>query len=251
MFLAAVAGFAQNGANPFDHPPADSDKALRARISEFFQYHVTGEYRKAESLVAEDTKDLYYNGNKPKYFSFEIQRIDYSENYTRAKATVLAEFIINSPGFGRPMKFPVPSYWKLENGQWWWYVDQKMLLETPFGTRNPADLKGPQGPLPTAANIPVTADFAMGKVKADKSSVSLKQGEPAEVSFSNGSTGFMSVSIFGTTPGIQVTPERADLKAGAKATFKLKAVDGAKPASAVNFKVDPTGELLPIQVTSK
>jgi hypothetical protein len=247
LLLAAAAGFAQNGANPFDRPPADVDKALRARISEFFQCHITGEYRKAEALVAEDTKDLYYNGNKPKYFSFEILRIDYSENYTRAKATVLAELVINSPGFGGPQKFPVPSYWKLESGEWRWYVDQSMLLATPFGTRDPADLKGARGPFPSAMNIPTTPDFAMNKIKADKTSIALKPGESADVSFSNSATGFMTISVYVRTPGIEVKPERADVKPGGKATFTLKAVEGAA-ASVVNLKVDQTGELLPIQI---
>jgi hypothetical protein len=247
LCFAAAAGFAQNGVNPFDHPPADVDKALRARIAEFFQCHVTGEYRKAEALVAEDTKDWYYNGNKPKYFSFEILQIAYSENYTRAKATVLTEQMINSPGFDRPQKFPIPSYWKFENGLWFWYIEKSTLLVTPFGTRNEADLKGMLGPPPSAANIPTTPDFAMNKIKADKTSIALKPGESADVSFSNSATGFMSVSVYTRTPGIEVKPERADVKPGGKATFTLKAVGGAA-SSVVSLRVDQTGELIPIQI---
>src|SRR5690349_19556011 len=55
--LAAVA-FAQNPADPFNRPPAGVDQALRARIHEFFQYHVTQEFRKAEKVVAEDSQDF-------------------------------------------------------------------------------------------------------------------------------------------------------------------------------------------------
>jgi len=36
--------------------PADVDKALRARVSQFFQYHVDGDFRKAYDIVAEDTR---------------------------------------------------------------------------------------------------------------------------------------------------------------------------------------------------
>jgi hypothetical protein len=252
LLLAAAAGFAQDGANPFDRPPADVDKALRAHISEFFQCHITGEYRKAEALVAEDTKDLYYNGNKPKYYSFEILRIDYSENYTKAKATVLAEMLINAPGFDRPHKFPIPSYWKMENGEWRWYVDQSQLLDTPFGRRKETDLKGLQGPIPSALNIPTTIDFAMNKVKPDKSSVALKRGESAEVSFSNNATGFVGVALYTPIPGLEVSPARVDVKPGGKASFTLKVAAGANvsteaPAS-VTFKVEQTGELIPVEV---
>src|SRR5271154_2298631 len=85
--FAAVA-FAQNPADLFNRAPADVDQALRARITEFFHYHVSGEPRKAEELVAEDTKDYFYNNNKPHYISFEIGKIDYSDGYTKAKAMV-------------------------------------------------------------------------------------------------------------------------------------------------------------------
>jgi hypothetical protein len=252
LLLAAAAGFAQERANPFDRPPADVDKALRAHISEFFQCHITGEYRKAEALVAEDTKDLYYNGNKPKYYSFEILRIDYSENYTKAKATVLAEMLINAPGFDRPHKFPIPSYWKLEKGEWRWYVDQSQILDTPFGRRKESDLSGIRGPFPSAANIPTTIDFAMNKVKPDKSSLALKRGESAEVSFSNSATGAVRVALYTPVPGLEVSPARADVQPGGKASFTVKVAADAKPStgvpSTVTFRVEQTGELIPVEV---
>ena len=133
LFPLAAALFAQNGADPFNKPPADVDKALRERITEFYQDHVTGEFRKAEQLVAEDTQDFFYNTNKPRYDSFEIARIDYSDNFTRARASVLCEQNVLMPGFGGKFKVPTPSTWKLENGKWFWYVDQSTLNVTPFG----------------------------------------------------------------------------------------------------------------------
>src|ERR1039457_5201786 len=87
----ATVSFAQDAGDAFNKPPADVDKALRARIAELFDLHVKGEFRKAETLVAQDTKDLYYNSNKTKYLSFEIGRIQYSDNFTRAQASVLCE----------------------------------------------------------------------------------------------------------------------------------------------------------------
>src|SRR5437867_11092042 len=89
--LALFAGVvcAQNPSDLFNKPPAKVDKALRARIAEFYTDHVKQEFRKAEGLVADDTKNFFYSQNKPAYLSFEISRIDYSENFSRAKATVL------------------------------------------------------------------------------------------------------------------------------------------------------------------
>ena len=58
---------------------------MRARIQEFFDLHVKTQYRKAEELVAEDTKDYFYTHDKPTYLSCEITKIDYSENFTKAE----------------------------------------------------------------------------------------------------------------------------------------------------------------------
>src|SRR5947209_2362825 len=113
LALAAAAVLLAQGDNPFNRPPAAVDEALRARITEFYQLHVKGDFRHAEALVAEDTKDFFYTHNKPKYLSFEISRIDYSENFTRAKVTVLCEQYVMMPGFAdKPLKVPTPSTWK-------------------------------------------------------------------------------------------------------------------------------------------
>src|SRR5437868_2594034 len=73
LALFAAICLAQN--NPFNKPPADVDAALRARITEFYDYHVKGQFRKADELVAEDTKEYYFESRKPQYLSFEISRI--------------------------------------------------------------------------------------------------------------------------------------------------------------------------------
>ncbi|MBZ5580803.1 MAG: hypothetical protein LAQ30_01120 [Acidobacteriia bacterium] len=225
-------------------PPPDVDKALRARIAEFYQYHVDAQYRKAESLVAEDTKDFFYTANKPKYLSFVIQSIAYSDDFTKAKAVVLCEQYLAMPIFaGRPMKVPTPSTWKLEDGKWYWYVDPASLRVTPFGTSVSAPAPA-AGSLPA---IPTTAEFALNKVKADKSSLSLKPGESGEVTFSNSAPGRMTVALEDKVPGIEVTPGSVQMNQGEKAAFKLKVLDGAKSA-VVSFKVEQTAEILPVRV---
>src|ERR1035438_7631535 len=89
--LFAALAFGQPN-DPFQpRPPKEVDAALRARVQEFFDLHVKGQFRKAEELVAGDTKDFFYSGNKPKYVSFEISRIDYSADFTRAKVLVMCE----------------------------------------------------------------------------------------------------------------------------------------------------------------
>src|SRR5437763_1984007 len=98
LALFAASLFAQAD-DPFNRPPADVDRALRARIQEFYQFHIKGDFRHAEALVAEDTKDFFYSANKTKYLSAEISRIQYSDNFTKAKATILCEQYVMIPSF--------------------------------------------------------------------------------------------------------------------------------------------------------
>ena len=77
ILLLPLAAFAQT-------PPPDVDQALRARVTEFFQAHVDGAFRKAFEIVAEDTKDYYFATEKVRFKSFKIVDIKYSDNFTKA-----------------------------------------------------------------------------------------------------------------------------------------------------------------------
>ena len=245
LVLFASALFAQ-GDDPFNRPPAAVDQALRARIQEFYQYHVKGDFRHAEELVAEDTKDFYYSHNKPQYLSAEIKRIDYSDQFTKAKATVVIEQYVMLPGFAdKPAKVPIPSTWKLVEGKWYWYVNPESMRDSPFGKMTAG--KGPAAPsLPV---IPANADFLMTQVQLNKRSVTLKPGESDTVMIANGAPGVMNISLT-QLPGVEVELDRRSLNSGEKATLTLKA--GDKPTTGViNVRVDQTGQLLPVRVEVK
>ncbi len=248
--LFAAFAFAQ-GNDPFKpKPPADVDAALRARVQAFFDLHVQGQFRKAEELVAEDTKDFFYTRNKPKYLSCEISRIDYTDNFTKANALVICEQYIMMPGFAdHPMKVPTPSAWILENGKWCWYVDQDALRNTPWGRMSPGPYptKDPAPP-PALPNISTSPDFLYKQIQLDKDSVRLKAGESAEVTISNGAPGPMSVSLPAALPGIEAKIDKPTMSAGGKAVLTLRAAKGAK-SGVLNVQVVQTMHLLPIQIT--
>jgi len=246
LAAGAVACFAQTPADLFNKPPAEVDQALRSRISEFYQDHIDSKFRQAEALVAEDTKDYFYTANKPKYVGFEIQRIEYSEGFTRAKAVVLCEQYVMIPGFtDKPLKVPTPSTWKLVDGLWFWYVDGDALRQTPFGAMKP----GPGGSSGLPA-VPAPKDmvFIFTQVKADKQMVSFKHGESAEVTFTNAAQGPMSISLIGALPGIDVKLDHMNMNAGEKAVLTLKAAATAK-SGVLSVRVDQTNQVIPIQVT--
>ncbi|HJZ95679.1 MAG TPA: hypothetical protein VKE70_04190 [Candidatus Solibacter sp.] len=250
VILAAIAAAQDN--NPFNKPAPDVDAALRARIKEFYDYHVRGEFRKADALVAEDTKDYYFNGNKPKYLSYEISRIDYFENFTKAKAVIMCEMYVMMPGFNdKPMKMPTPSAWKLEDGKWYWYVDQKELRNTPFGpmTPGPPAKTGQSGP-PPAANLPninMSADFLFKQVQVNKEELEIGAGDSAEVTFANTAPGTMDLVVFTAPDGIDARLDKSSLASNQKTALKIKTSIDAKPG-VLQIRVEQTGQLIPIQI---
>jgi hypothetical protein len=246
------AAFAVAQANdPFKpKPPATVDAALRARVSEFFDLHIKGQFRKAEELVAEDTKDFFYSGNKPKYLSCDLNRIDYSDNFTKANVVMVCEMYIMMPGFAdRPMKVPTPSAWKLVDGKWYWWVDQDALRNTPWGrmTAGPYPTKGAATPPPPLAALP-TADSLFKQIQLDKSVIRMKAGESAEVTISNSAPGPASLSLLDSLPGLEAKLDKPTLPAGGKAVLTLRAAKGAK-SGVLNLQVEQTSQLLPIQIT--
>jgi hypothetical protein len=236
-------------------PPPGVDEALRARINQFYQLQVDAKYRQAESLVAEDTKDFYYAAGKPKYLSFEISQIIYSDNFTRAKAVTLCEEHILVLGFAdKPIKAPIRSTWKLVDGEWFYYVDPDSLGQTPIGLKSPnAGVKGNGAPpgmpagMPTAEQIQKMLEQVNTLVKVDKDAVDLKPGETAKVTIINASSGFMSVVIQTALDGLDVTPERLELKAQGNAVLTLRATATAKSGS-LTLQVEQTNQVIPIQV---
>jgi len=243
---------AQDPADLFHKPPAGVDQALRARVSEFFDLHVKGQFRHAEALVAEDSKDLFYNGNKPQYLSFEIGKITYNADFTHAQVIVNCEQRIAVPGFeNRPMKLPTLSMWKLEDGKWCWYIDQSQLRRTPFGTMmapERADSNGGGAAAPIGSVPTMEQFFAM--FKADKNAVDLQPGGSAQVVISNDSPGTMSVQLLGSLSGIETKFDRTNVKSGEKATLTLHAGPKAQSGT-LEVRINPIGKLLPVQVSVK
>ncbi|HXK04654.1 MAG TPA: hypothetical protein VMS37_19785 [Verrucomicrobiae bacterium] len=252
LLFAFLAG-AQD--NPFNKPPADVDAALRARIKEFYDLHVQGKFRQADELVAEDTKDYYFNSGKPKYLSYEISRIDYFDNFTRAKAVIMCEMYVMMPGFtDKPIKMPTPSAWKLENGKWYWFVDQEALRDTPFGHMTPGPMPARPGqsqpPVTNPAAINMSPDFLFKQVKANKEEVSLAAGESTEVLVANSAPGSMGVTVLVAPAGIDAKLDKTSIGSNETAVLTIKAAKEAKPG-VVNLQVDQTGQVITIQIKLK
>jgi hypothetical protein len=248
--LAAVIAGAQNN-NPFNKPPADVDAALRERIKEFYDLHVKAQFRKADELVAEDTKDYYFESKKPQYLSYEISRIDYFENFTKAKAVIMCEMYVMMPGFNdKPMKMPTPSAWKMENGKWYWYVDQAELRNSPFGPMKGGPQVGAGQPAPQLGNINMNADFLLEQIKANKNEIEIWPGDSDDVLLVNTAPGMMTLSLLALPDGIEAKLDKVNLQSKETATLKIKTAKDAQ-AGVVTVQVEQTGQRVPVQVKLK
>jgi hypothetical protein len=204
LLLLPMLVFAQEQA------PPEVDQELRARVNGFYQNFVEDSFspRKGEPFVAEDTKDYFYNAAKMKYISYQLGKITYSDNFTKAVVVVIGKMERMIAAQKMVVDWPQDTHWKIENGKWCWYYHPEDFPVTPMGGKNP--------PVPTekepktAAVIPknsspeamreagstVLKQQAMG---VDKSTVTFSANQPAstEVVFTNGADGEIQIGLDG------------------------------------------------------
>jgi hypothetical protein len=254
LVIATAALWAQNVPQKGPDPPPDVDKALRARVNEFCELHKQGKFRQAEQMVADDTKDYFYNSGKPRYVSYQLQSITYNQDFTKATAMVICEHYLPAPGFqGKTVKLLTPFNWKIENGQWMWYVDKDAMLMTPFGkmtlaprTGEPAAPPAPGTPQPPP--IPTTVGQFFNLVKADKTELSLKPGASDKVVISNGTPGVVGLEIVQQIPGVAAKLDAAYYPTGGQAVLTVHA--GPQVSSGVIIlRVKPIGPRISIKVS--
>jgi len=192
--------------------PPEVDQALRARVTEFMQLHVDGNFRKAYDMVAEDTKEDYFNSGKARLVSFKINDIKFTDNFTRATVSATISKTISVMGTNLLMPMPSNSTWKIENGKWVWYNDAQAAWVTPLGPAGAPQGAGAAGNGNDAA-VTLPKDFddkavaaaarsILQQVSLDKKEITLGAGQASEekVVFHNGMTGSVQVEL--TVPEI-------------------------------------------------
>jgi hypothetical protein len=256
LLLLALTLPAQTPPQNLDKPPQDVDDALRARIKQFYDYHVARKYRQAEQLICEESKDDFYVLSKPELENFRIGNIEYSDQFTKAKVVIVGAMPVLLPmAGGKIMDMPFASYWKIEKGIWCWYYNKEASRHTPFGdVKAPEDSKPGTGPtaLPAMPNISIGA--LQSALKMDRTSVELVDGKPQSIKVTNTLPGPASLSItcsykpFAET-GITAVFDRKDLKGNETAVLTLS-VDSHTPTGIVplQISVSPTNQILDLTV---
>jgi hypothetical protein len=232
---------------------AKAEAALRARVEQFYQLQVDKKFRQAEALVAEDSKDEYYDGAKQDIRSFEIQKIELQNDNTRAVVTLKRKVVLKSALIG-PQQFEMPllSRWKVESGQWVWYIDPATVGQTPFGQmKKPSPEEIKRAPLPPPADRMNVANLRK-QVTADRNSVALDASNPDQtVTFTNRMPGSITLEL--TQPqlaDVSVELEKSNLKAGETSALRFHRTGPAKSSGVVLVLVNPLNETIEIPVQS-
>ena len=149
-----AAALAQSPAELFEKAPPQVDEALRARVTRFYQAHVEGKFRVADQYVAEDSKDAFFSADKRRFGGFEITRISYSDSFAKARVVTTVDDEFVNPLGRYAVKMPLTTLWKLDQGEWFWYVvPSDGPKETPFGKMKAGE-GGRQGKLEGIVSFP-------------------------------------------------------------------------------------------------
>ena len=210
--------------NLFASAPPDVDQALKARIAKFYQFFVAGKFRQADALVAEDSKDIFFAAEKRRFQDFSIGSITYSDNFTTAVAVVSCGTDQSFMGQKFPIKLPLTSFWKLEDGEWYWYVippDQQKTYHTPGGDmpRPPtAEEQSAASNNQSQASIirpQISPEQLMKAVQLDREMLTFDSSKASKQEIHMTNTLGGPVSVSATTPikGLKITPAKRELDA--------------------------------------
>lgn len=237
---------AQSPADLFSKAPPEIDNALRERMTKFYQAHVDGKFRIADQMVSEDSKDIFFEADKRRCRSFEIVKITYAENFTRAKAVVTCDTEVLLPPKGlMRVTMPVASAWRNESGTWFWYVESRDNV-SPFGAMKAGEGDGavqiPKGP--SAEDV-----RKMIEVSESEFRVSPDEGLTREIKVTNNMPGTVQLTLEPVkATDIVASFDRKELKPKESATLTVQFTPDKtrrrtpRTSEEVHFSVMPTNQ---------
>jgi hypothetical protein len=148
------------------------------------------------------------------------------------------------------LDIPLTSAWKIENGQWVWFVDPAAGAETPFGTIKPST--GGTATPPSLPGIRPDTSTLQASVKIDKASVTLTREAPLETAtISNQLPGPIDLEVSSDPiAGVSVELEKKHLLAGEKTLIRFRSIGEGKGSGMVHVLVSPVPFPLDIRVTA-
>jgi len=270
--LSCLAAFSQDTAAPSENVPTEVDQALRARVTQFYSANVSGKWRDAFQVVADDMQNEYLATSKDTYDHCETVKITYAENFTKATVRENCHGEYRWHNSHIPATIPLTSTWKVVDGQWFWYWLKPTEVMTPWGlsTISPDDPKAP-GKSTVNTNIETVlkdpgsmAKAILSQIKVDKKEIHLLGYATSkdELRISNTMPGTISVRInCAPLPGFHIRQANPDI--GSKETsaivFEYDAEEAKKlcgdcyklpkPILRANIRIEPTAQTFSAKIT--
>lgn len=235
--------------------PSAAEKALRERVTQFYQLQVEKKFRQAEEFIAADTKDLFYNSGKPDIPGFTIVKIVMLDNDTRAEVTVKAKVGVFILGQGMvPTELPTTGTWKMEDGNWVWYVDQSTGVKTPFGTMKPPSAAANAEPTDIASRLKsVTVNTIRNQVSVDTTAITLDGDQrSAHATITNGMPGAVELMLLvSPDKAVSIRLDKTHLNQGETAQLEFTRTGEGRSEGKAGVLVNPLDVRLEVRYSVK
>lgn len=255
LVLVAVPSVAQSAGALFQKPPVGVEGPLKSRVKEFFDLQMAGKFRQAEGLVCSDTKDHYYVQDKQRPKTAEVGRVILEEGNQQARVVVEMDVELTTMVGKLVSKYPATTFWRLEEGQWCYYVpkESRDRMETPFGVmHNPGGQSTSPGAPP---GQPVDLATLRKAVSPSKPGVVLKGYERSsdEVLLRNSQPGPVRIQLVDTGfPGLRLSMKDTEIAGNSSSALVVEYVPAnqePKPAIKIRIFVSPFGQVIDLPVT--
>jgi hypothetical protein len=269
--LLCFPAFSQD-APPGVSAPAEVEQALRARVTQFYSANISGKWRDAFQVVADDMQNEYLAASKDTYDHCDTVKITYADNFTKATVRENCHGEYRWHNSHIPATIPLTSTWKVVDGQWYWYWLKPTEVMTPWGlsTVPPDDPKG-TGAAKVNTNIETVlkdpasmAKAILSRIKVDKKEIHLLGYETSkdELHISNTMPGTVSVRInCAPLPGFRIKQAGEDLGQNQTmaVSFEYDAEEAKrlcgdcyklpKPVLTANIRMEPTAQTFAVKIT--
>jgi hypothetical protein len=226
FLIPSLLAFGQEASVPSEKAPPEVNQALQARIDKFYGAFIRGKFREAYLLVSEDSQDAFMESAKDTYASCETIKIDYTDNFTKAKVFEKCHGTMAWHGANLPSIVPLTTHWKFQNGDWDWCYVRPAEVVTPWGvSKVPPEDTDPNKPKPSIPDAKAMVQGFQNAVKADKELVTLHSWENSKevVHLHNDMPGTVDLKLeVPKQPGLKVRLDKTTLDAGQDATLEIE-----------------------------
>jgi len=270
LFLLPFAGLCQDVSDPETATP-EVDQVLRARVTQFYGAHITGKWRDAFAVVADDMQDTYLAASKDTYDRCETVKITYSDNFTKAMVRENCHGEYRWHNSHIPVTIPLTSTWKAVDGQWYWYYLKPTEVMTPWGISTST----PDAPRPASSGAvdakvesvikdpTAMARQILAQIKVDKKEIRLQGYESSkdELHISNTMQGTISVNVnCPLFPGFHIKQSKPEIGPNETETIVFEydadeartqcgeCVKLPKPKLTAQIRIEPTTQTFPVKV---